>query len=119
MLQPVDELLDERVDAGAPGVEPDVRLLVSRAPRDAPSIVKPSGRSSASIPSARNPATRTAMRSLSFTRSSPAPRTSTRPPCAASAAIAGSSSMSTACQSSRFASAFATVVLPAAMKPTR
>ena len=36
---------------------------------------KPSGRSSASMPSARKPATSAAMRSLSLTRSSPAPRT--------------------------------------------
>ena len=32
MFQPIDELFDQRVDAGAPGVEPDVRLLVRRAP---------------------------------------------------------------------------------------
>ena len=41
----------------------------------------------------RNPATSAAMRSLSLTRSSPAPRTVTSPPCAASAAMAGSSSI--------------------------
>src|SRR5262249_11886188 len=45
------------------------------------------------MPIARKPATRAAIRSLSFTRSSPAPRTSTWPPCTASAAIAGSSSI--------------------------
>ena len=31
MLQPIDELFDQRVDAGAAGIEPDVRLFVSRA----------------------------------------------------------------------------------------
>ena len=55
--------------------------------------MKPSGRSSASMPSARNPATSAAMRSLSLTRSSAAPLTVTSPPCAASAAMAGSSSI--------------------------
>ena len=46
------------------------------------------------MPSARNPATSAAMRSLSLTRSSPAPLHVDLPPWAASAAIAGSSSMS-------------------------
>src|SRR5438045_2270494 len=32
MLQPIDELLDERVDAGTAGIEPEMRLLVGRAP---------------------------------------------------------------------------------------
>jgi len=31
VLQPIDELFDQRVDAGAAGVEPDVRLFVCRA----------------------------------------------------------------------------------------
>ena len=31
MLQPIDELFDQRVDAGAAGIEPDVRLFVCRA----------------------------------------------------------------------------------------
>ena len=58
-----------------------------------PHTTNPSGRSSALMPSARNPATSTEMRSLSLTRSSPAPLTDTRPPQAASAATAGSSSI--------------------------
>src|SRR5579864_8561875 len=52
-----------------------------RDPR-APRIEKPSSRSSASMPRARNPATRVAMRSLSFTRNSWAPRTVTSSPAA-------------------------------------
>ena len=31
MFQPIDELFNQRVDAGAPGIQPDVGLLVSRA----------------------------------------------------------------------------------------
>ena len=49
--------------------------------------------SSTSAPSPRKPATSAAMRSLSFTRSSAAPVTEISPPCVASAASAGSSSM--------------------------
>src|SRR4051812_8254563 len=32
MLEPIHQLLDERVDAGATGVEPEVRVFVGRAP---------------------------------------------------------------------------------------
>ena len=32
MFEPIDQLFDERVDAGAPGVDPEVRELVGRAP---------------------------------------------------------------------------------------
>ncbi len=46
------------------------------------------------MPSARSPATSAEMRSVSLTRSSPAPRTLTSAPWPASAAIAGSSSIS-------------------------
>ena len=31
MLEPIDQLFDQRVDAGAPGVQPEVRVLVGRA----------------------------------------------------------------------------------------
>ena len=52
------------------------------------------GSSSTSTPRARKPVTSALMRSLSFTRSSPAPVTSSSPPNVASAASAGSSSIS-------------------------
>ena len=32
MFQPIDELLDQRVDAGAAGIQPDVRLFVGGTP---------------------------------------------------------------------------------------
>ena len=31
MFQPIDELFNQRIDAGAPGIQPDMRLLVCRA----------------------------------------------------------------------------------------
>ena len=61
--------------------------------RTRPSTTKPSGRSSAGTPIFRKPVTSAVMRSLSFTRSSLAPETSSAPPSAARAASTGSSSM--------------------------